>query len=154
MTRPLYSEVLPRLWIGGTDDWDVVDIPKTLPGLNDPQQFDAVVTLYAHAHPAGWGVHEQRFGFPDADLDGATVERVNELADWLYGRWSSGETVLARCQAGLNRSGLVVALVLLRAGWAPKEAVDLIRKQRSPHALCNPDFQDYILARSTSHSAA
>ena len=49
MTDTLYSEILPRLWIGGTDDWDVIDIPKPLPRLNAPRQFDAVVTLYAHA---------------------------------------------------------------------------------------------------------
>ena len=154
MTEDLYSEILPRLWIGGTDDWDVIDIPKTLPGLNDPRRFDAVATLYAHAHPMGWGVHEQRYGFPDAELDMTAVQRVNDLADWLYARWSSGETVLARCQAGLNRSGIVIALVLIRAGWAPENAVQLLRKQRSPHALSNPDFHDYLLACPASHSAA
>lgn len=148
MTRALYSEVLPRLWIGATDDWDVIDIPKALPGLNDPRKFDAVATLYAHAHPMGWGVHEQRYGFPDADLDPTTVERVNDLADWLYARWTSGETVLARCQAGLNRSGLVIALVLLRAGMSASDAVTMLRMMRSPHALSNPDFEEYILRKA------
>lgn len=154
MTPPLYSEVLPRLWIGGTDDWDVIDIPKALPGLHDPRQFDAVVTLYAHAHPMGWGVHEQRYGFPDAELDPNTMERVHELADWLYGRWVKGETVLARCQAGCNRSGLVIALVLIRAGLSATDAIATLRDVRSPHALSNRDFETYVLQQTPSQAAA
>lgn len=154
MRQPLYSEVLPRLWIGGTDDWDVIDIPKALPGMHDPRKFDAVVTLYAHAHPMGWGVHEQRYGFPDAALDSGTIERVHELAEWLYGRWAKGETVLARCQAGWNRSGLVIALVLIRAGLSPADAIDLLREKRSPHALSNPDFERYVIQQTPSFEAA
>ena len=50
------------------------------------------------------------------------------------------EGVLVRCQAGLNRSGLVTALVLLLAGWEPGDAVRHIRARRSPHALFNRHF--------------
>ena len=140
MTDALYSEILPRLWIGGTDDWDVIDMPKALPGLKDPRRFDAVATLYAHAHPMGWGVHEQRYGFPDAELDPDTLERVHEMADWLYGRWAKGETVLARCQAGWNRSGLVIAIVLNRAGLSSIDANATLRDMRSTHERSNPDY--------------
>jgi hypothetical protein len=154
MTDTLYSEILPRLWIGGTDDHDIIAIPKSLPSLDRTPIFDAVVTLYAYAHPMGWHVHEQRYGFADAALDTKTIERVNELADWLYGRWSRGETVLARCQAGWNRSGLVLALVLVRAGMAPDDAIALLRDERSPHALSNPDFEAYVRRVAPSLSAA
>ena len=34
--------------------------------------FDVVVTLYADANPAPWGVEELRFGFPDIDLKART----------------------------------------------------------------------------------
>ena len=154
MTDALYSEILPRLWIGGTDDHDIIAIPKSLPSLDRMPVFNAVVTLYAYAHPMGWHVHEQRYGFADAALDTETIEKVHELADWLYGRWSRGETVLARCQAGWNRSGLVIALVLIRAGMRPREAVELLREVCSPHALSNPDFEEYVLQQESSREAA
>lgn len=154
MTETLYSEILPRLWIGGTDDRDIIAIPKSLPSINWTPVFDAVVTLYAYAHPMGWHVHEQRYGFADAALDPETIERVHEMADWLYGRWSGGETVLARCQAGWNRSGLVIALVLIRAGMGPQEAIELLREVRSPHALSNPDFEEYVLQQRSTRAVA
>jgi len=77
-----------------------------------------------------------------------------ELADWLYDRWTRGDTVLVRCQAGWNRSGLVMALALIRAGMSPSDAVKTLREIRSPHALLNPDFEAYVLQQSPSHEAA
>jgi len=144
MTDDLYTEVLPRLWIGGTAEHDIVAYPKTLPSLTSIPRFDAVVTLYAYAQPMGWYVQEQRYGFADADLDTFSAARVEELAHWLYSRWIEGDTVLARCQAGWNRSGLVTALVLIRAGYTPREAVDLLRAKRSPGVLSNPEFEAFI----------
>lgn len=154
MTDTLYSEILPRLWIGGTEDDDIIAIPKPLPRITRDPLFDAVVTLYAYAHPMGWHVHEQRYGFADADLEPATIERVHALAEWLHDRWDRGETVLARCQAGWNRSGLVIALVLIRAGLSPADAIDLLRERRSPHALSNPDFERYVLQQTPSLEVA
>jgi len=154
MTEDLYTEILPRLWIGGTEDRDTIDVPKSLPSLSRIPVFDAVVTLYAYAHPMGWHVHEQRYGFADAALDPKTLERVHELADWLHDRWTRGDTVLARCQAGWNRSGLVIALVLIRAGMSPTDAVHTLRETRSPHALSNPDFEEYVLQLAPSQEAA
>ena len=55
-------------------------------------------------------------------------------------------TVLVRCWMGLNRSGLVVALVLMRLGYSAADAIDLIRTQRSRFALCNPLFVQYLEA--------
>ena len=154
MTEDLYTEIFPRLWIGGTEDQDIIAIPKSLPSLSRTPVFDAVVTLYAYAHPMGWHVHEQRYGFADAGLGPETIERVHELADWLYDRWTRGDTVLVRCQAGWNRSGLVMALALIRAGMSPSDAVTTLREVRSRHALSNPDFEAYVLQQSPSQEAA
>jgi len=51
---------------------------------------------------------------------------------------------LVRCAAGWNRSGLVTALVLMKNGYKPEEAINLIRDRKSPHALCNADFVRYL----------
>lgn len=49
-----------------------------------------------------------------------------------------------RCQAGLNRSGLVMALVLIREGYTADEAIALIRLRRGSAALCNHQFVAWL----------
>jgi protein-tyrosine phosphatase len=49
-----------------------------------------------------------------------------------------------RCQAGINRSGLVVALMLMRDGLSAEDAITLIRSKRSQYALDNAYFVDYL----------
>jgi protein-tyrosine phosphatase len=90
------------------------------------------VTLYADAQPAPWGVEELRFGFPDADLTPEFAERAIALARHAHRRWRDGERVLVRCQAGVNRSGLVMALVLMLDGMDAHDAIALIRERRAP----------------------
>lgn len=49
------------------------------------------------------------------------------------------------CQAGVNRSGLVTALVLLAEGWRPCQILEHLRACRSPHVLSNSDFRELVL---------
>jgi protein-tyrosine phosphatase len=44
----------------------------------------------------------------------------------------------------LNRSGLVVALALAQQGMTADEILSLVREKRSPWALCNRSFVEYI----------
>lgn len=143
-TTDLYSEILPNLFMGGTDDSDVIFIPKKLRPLNEQPEFDSVVTLYSHAQPMSWYVHENRFGFVDGPLDVATIQKVEELAAWLHDQWKIGKKCLIRCQAGLNRSGATMARVLMKEGYTADEAIQLIRERRSPDALFNEDFVKWL----------
>lgn len=140
----LYSEILPGLFMGGTADNDVVDIAKPLRNLNEVQEFDSVVTCYSWAQPMSWYVHENRYGFSDGPIDEKTFAKVNELADWLHKEWKSGMRCLSRCQAGANRSGLVLGRVLMIEGYTAKEAINLIRSKRGPYALFNDHFVRYL----------
>jgi len=142
--QDLYSEILPGLWQGGTHDFDTLEFPKEYPIWNSQREFDSVATLYAIAHPVGWGVAERRYGFPDSVLSEKDIPEIHSIADWAYMEWKAGKKVLIRCQAGLNRSGICMALVLMKDGYGPKHAIDLIRARRSPHALCNADFVRYL----------
>jgi protein-tyrosine phosphatase len=57
--------------------------------------------------------------------------------------------VLVHCQAGLNRSSLVVAEYLIRyEGLTGPKAVQMIRESRSQVCLCNPDFDRWVCARA------
>lgn len=53
--------------------------------------------------------------------------------------------VLIRCRHGLNRSGLVAALVLRRQGLTAESALTNVRAGR-PGALGNPYFVDLVVA--------
>ena len=65
-----------------------------------------------------------------------TEEQLLQGADWLDGLVSQGKCVAIHCVGGLGRSGLMAASWLtLRRGVTPQEAIDLVRKVRSPRAI-------------------
>ncbi len=67
----------------------------------------------------------------------AAADRVAELL-------RQGRRVLVSCAQGLNRSGLVSALALVRLGLSPDEAIERVRNGRSPYALRNDLFQRIV----------
>jgi hypothetical protein len=114
---------------------------------NDPRPFDAIITLFPKAFPAGYGVEELRFGFPDDlanGVAGAYREKILEIAIWGHGKWQAGSKLLVRCAAGENRSGLITLLILQKHGIETDEAVSLIRSQRQKGSpLHNPHFIEF-----------
>ncbi len=148
------DEILPGLFMGGTHDDRTVADPMPLGNLGGRREYDAVVTLYAWAQPVDWEVEELRYGFGDGALHGSDLQRVLRAAAWAHERWQSGDLVMIRCQAGLNRSGLVTALVLVMDGWDPAEAIRHIRARRSPHALFNRHFVRWLLTESVDAVSA
>jgi hypothetical protein len=150
----LWSEVTAGLWVGGTHDDDTVHIARAgqitryaidvEPAEIGPSQFDAVVTLYAWARPVDWGVEELRWGFMDGRMSSVDTAALAEVVAWGFRRWRAGKRILFRCQAGLNRSSLVAALVLMRAGHTADEAILLIRSGRSDQCLFNTSFVAFL----------
>ena len=72
------------------------------------------------------------------------MKNILAAADWAYSEWKAGEAVLIRCQAGANRSGLVMALVLMKEGLSAQDAIDAIRSKRS-FAFSNSAFVKWLL---------
>ena len=142
---PLFSEILPNLFMGGTDDDDVTHIPARIYNRKNGLPFDAIVTMYEFARPAFGGVQEFRYAVPDAEMANISLDRLRDAVEFAHARWKAGDRVLIRCQAGLNRSGLVTALVLIKEGHDPKAAIDLLRTKRDRDALCNEDFAEWLL---------
>lgn len=70
---------------------------------------------------------------------------ADDASDLVADALCDRKKVLVTCAMGLNRSGLVSALALVKGGFSPQEAVELIRKKR-PGALGNPYFARLILA--------
>lgn len=145
---PLYSEILPALWQGGTEDDDnIYHGQKRLPTMNDPKPFDAVVSLCAYTQPVGWLTKEFRYGFADGPVEPEVYQECERIADWAHSEWKLGSKVLIRCQAGLNRSGLITSLVLLREGMDLAQILELIRSKRGEFALSNKYFVEYLKGR-------
>ena len=148
------DEILPRLWQGGTECGDVIGQPAPAGHYRSGFPFDLVVTLYADAQPAPWEVEELRYGFPDSVLTPGAIRQAVALSAYAHDRWQAGGRVLIRCQAGVNRSGLVMALTLMRAGYQAGEAIALIRARRGPAALSNRHFTRWLIEEAAIQLAA
>lgn len=121
-------EVVPGLWIGGGD-------------AEVPERVRTVVTIEETTPPLGLpGISETRSPFLDWNFEPVPHDVVQQAVD--VAAAAEGE-VLIRCAYGLNRSALVVALILVAGGHRADEAVDLIRAVR-PGALSNAYFVDLI----------
>ncbi len=150
MYPQLYSMIAPNLFQGGTDDLDVIHLAQTNNRPRTDLPFDAIVTMYAWARPADWKVQEFRYGVPDASITDIDLDRLRQAVEFGYDRWKSGDRVLVRCQAGLNRSGLVLALILIKDGLTPQEAINRIRDHRGPDALFNDRFHAWLISEGES----
>jgi protein-tyrosine phosphatase len=150
MYPQLYSMIAPNLFQGGTDDLDVIHLAQTNNRPRTDLPFDAIVTMYAWARPADWNIQEFRYGVPDASITDIDLDRLRQAVEFGYDRWKSGDRVLVRCQAGLNRSGLVLALILIKDGLSPQAAINCIRDNRGPDALFNENFHAWLLKEGES----
>lgn len=141
----LYSEIAPNLFMGGTDDNDVIHFPQQSYAPRKDLPFDSIVTMYAWARPADWRVQEFRYGIPDASISDIDLRRLKQAVEWGYQQWMDGDRVLVRCQAGLNRSGLVTALIMIKSGLDAGVVINLLRDRRSEYALCNGEYEHWLI---------
>jgi protein-tyrosine phosphatase len=111
--------------------------------------FDVVVSAY---HRDGFepseGVEYHRVLFEDAELTPESKALAGQAARLVLDRLLEGKSVLVRCQAGLNRSSLIAGLAMVGLGFEGSDAVQLIRSRRSPWALCNEEYADFIMGLS------
>lgn len=143
LCREPWSEIVPGLWQGGHDYVDEYDTYAS--AVVDGTEWDLLVSLYGrHGHGPIGDVEHLRLSIPDSFLDAEQREQVTELGLHVALAVADGARVLVRCQAGLNRSGLVVAVALKYLGWRPADAITRVRERRSPRALFNEHFVGYI----------
>jgi hypothetical protein len=129
------AEVAPKLWQGGRYS-----------AAHTPVNFDVVVNLTPLGRSVGPSYTGLYIEWPIEDaceLPDPTV--LHPLVDLLAELSYQGKTILVHCQAGLNRSGLVCALVLRARSVPADNAIAAIRQARDEFALCNADFEKYVL---------
>lgn len=111
-------------------------------------KFDAVISLhksskYAHYEPTN-GARCLDYSLPDAVLHPSHHAGLALLAAKAVHYAQGGKQVLIRCRAGINRSGLVMGLALLRLGYTPDEALFMMRRARSPYVMFNDSFVAFL----------
>lgn len=133
LTMPFMTQVAENLWHGGVEH-----------GLILPEFVKFKLSLYKwEDYWVGHEIESRVETMYDSVDQG--FEQITELAEWVNERRLIGP-VFVHCQAGLNRSSLVVAAALIAAGDVAngQEAIDLIRSKRDPACLCNPAFEAWV----------
>lgn len=120
-------KIVPGVWQSGSPEpgehWDAVfDLHGSAPPLEE-------VEFYVH-----WLIEDG----PAPEF--ATLVALADLVDSLR---QAGKRVLIHCAAGINRSGLLSAAVLIRGGYDADEAIALVRTARTG-ALNNPNFVELL----------
>ncbi|SDH40996.1 dual specificity protein phosphatase [Microbacterium sp. 77mftsu3.1] len=143
LTMPFMTEVVPGLWHGGVET-----------GLILPEFIQYKLSLYPWED---YEIHHELAGRLDApmfDDPDQSLDLVEDLATWVNDARAMGPT-LVHCQAGVNRSSLIIAAALLQAGdvTTGQKAIDLIRGRRDPACLRNPAFEAWVRERGRVDTA-
>lgn len=137
LSVPLISHIVEGLYVGGCVNG--VDLGST---------FDRIVSLYKWERYAYDFTKTELYEFTmydsSGEVDGTTVElAANAALDAL----ERGDKVLVHCQAGINRSNLVAAVVLMRLlDISANDAITMLREGRSHLVLANKTFENYLRA--------
>ena len=134
MTFSDYAEVAPGLFVGAH------------PEPEDPFDLGANVVVCL---ASGTSVGEvPRDGllihWPIKDGPVPDQETLRGVAHLIVRCLGSGESVYLHCQAGMNRSVLVAALVLMHQGMTAEEAIERVRERR--HGSLSDEYADWLRA--------
>ncbi|MCR6486181.1 protein phosphatase [Amycolatopsis sp. OK19-0408] len=109
------------------------------------REFDLVLSLYQReGHGPPPDIEHHFAEMPDGPLTAAQIADVERFAVLAAEAVRAGRLTLVRCHTGLNRSALVGAQALVELGLGVPAAIDRIRQRRSPRALHNRLFVQYL----------
>jgi hypothetical protein len=149
-------EILPNLFIGG-HQWaeNVLQARDSRHSkVSSDPSWDYVVSAYVTDSEASWPQCDHRlvlFGDTEKGLSEETWGKIRSAVDAVVSRWKSGQKVLVRCQSGYNRSGLLMALALMRLGYTAEAAISLVRERRGQDVLINSVFERYVYEREDEY---
>lgn len=138
-----WDEIYPDLYVGGLFRGNA----DTVRAVRVRDEFDLVVSL----HQADWSRHGPDDmtrhwvrPIPDGELDEHDKTMLNDLTGPIITYVEHSRRVLVRCAAGVNRAPFVGALVLVRLGHTVAEALRIVKRHRTPDAVSNPYFTEYL----------
>lgn len=85
------------------------------------------------------------FPIPDMGLP-ASVEDFTQLTQMLFTQVNAGINTLVHCRAGIGRSGLMAAGVLLHTGMDAEKAFDYVSKMRGIRVPETPEQHEWLVS--------
>jgi len=85
--------------------------------------------------------------FPIVDVDVPREEQAEEFADLvggIIGSLRDGKKVVAHCRGGIGRTGTVAASVLVGLGHDADNAIEIVRRARSPRMVETWPQEEYV----------
>lgn len=114
-----------------------------------------VVSLLEHTEARNLGLEAERlevkacemgfisFPIPDMGLP-PSVEDFAQITQMLFTQVNAGVNTLVHCRAGIGRSGLVAAGVLLHTGMSPEEAFAYVSRMRGIRVPETPEQHGWL----------
>jgi hypothetical protein len=120
---------------------------KTFSEIYTTDSVDVRINLYGFSSPSANGVLEHRYIINDGALTNKDAQRLLNFLPYAYSSWAVNEYRTAvSCQAGLNRSSLFAAMMLITDGFSAEIAINLIKENRSKLCLVNDHFVDFLVS--------
>ncbi|KKN83834.1 hypothetical protein LCGC14_0294870 [marine sediment metagenome] len=139
MNHTTFSNILlNRLWMSGE--------LESSPRLILEGRIHAIVNLSHYDDPDETIEYAKDYlHWPIDDGPLPNLDELGLVVYWATQKIREGRRVLIHCDAGLNRSGLVTALVVMEiTGMTGTQAISHVRVCRGSTALFNPSFTDYL----------
>lgn len=141
MARPRADDWLER----EVDAWKAAGVGQILSLLERDEVSE--LGLQAEAETCrGRGIFFLSFPIPDRGVPDA--DEVRQIAGRLARDVVDGRSVAIHCRAGIGRSSLMAACVLVLMGMAPGEALSLIRDARGVPVPDTDEQRDWIMSFS------
>lgn len=127
-----------QIWQGGMTDVTAAE-----------KVVDLLVDLTRHRHyrteDLPPGVNRTELPMRDGPLSEEVSLQVHRLVESLADKVRDGTTVFVHCASGINRSGLVGALLLRDLEDVPgPEAIKLLEKRTTGRILSNSSFRRHV----------